>query len=133
MRIPGGRTEFGRLADHGDTVPHPGIGGRDRGNREAGFTLIEVILVLLLVGILAGLAANLLTNTLDQARFDESQKKMTVLSNAMVGNPDLVTNGVRSDFGFVGDIGRLPTALTELVTMEGDFGRAPVPPAEPRH
>ena len=85
--------------------------------RGAGFTLIEVILVVLLIGILAGLAANLLTNTLDQARFDESQKKMTVLSNAMVGNPDLNTNGVRSDFGFVGDIGRLPTALTELVAQ----------------
>ena len=85
--------------------------------RGAGFTLIEVILVILLIGIMAGLAANLLTNTLDQARFDEAQKKMTVLSNAIVGNPDLNTNGIRSDFGFVGDIGRLPTALTELVTQ----------------
>ena len=84
---------------------------------EIGFTLIEIILVVLLIGILAGLAANLLTNTLDQTRFDESQKKMTGLSNAMVGNPELNTNGVRSDFGFVGDIGRLPTALTELVTQ----------------
>jgi prepilin-type N-terminal cleavage/methylation domain-containing protein len=82
---------------------------------EPGFTLIEIILVILLVGILAGLAANLLTNTLDQARFDESRRKMTVLSNAMVGNPELNTNGVRSDFGFVADIGRLPTSLTELV------------------
>jgi prepilin-type N-terminal cleavage/methylation domain-containing protein len=84
---------------------------------DVGFTLIEIILVVLLIGILAGLAANLLTNTLDQTRFDESQKKMTVLSNAMVGNPELNTNGVRSDFGFVGDLGRLPTALTELVTQ----------------
>jgi prepilin-type N-terminal cleavage/methylation domain-containing protein len=82
-----------------------------------GFTLIEIILVLLLVGILAGLAANLLTNTLDQARFDESRRKMTILSNAMVGNPDLNTNGVRSDFGFVADVGRLPTSLTELMAQ----------------
>lgn len=106
MRSPWGRKRLGAVT----RAMGPAEG-------EAGFTLVEVILVVLLIGILAGLAANLLTNTLDQARFDESQKKMTVLSNAIVGNPDLNTNGVRSDFGFVGDIGRLPTGLPELVAQ----------------
>jgi len=117
MRWPGRIEQVGASARWGYVGSHPAIGAMDREQGKPGFTLIEVILVILLIGILAGLAANLLTNTLDQARFDEAQKKMTVLSNAMVGNPDLMTNGVRSDFGFVGDIGRLPTALTELVTQ----------------
>lgn len=117
MRVAGGRMGFPPPAGDWPSPSRQGIEAMDRVEKESGFTLIEVILVVLLIGILAGLAANLLTNTLDQARFDESQKKMTVLSNAMVGNPELMTNGVRSDFGFVGDIGRLPTALTELVTQ----------------
>jgi prepilin-type N-terminal cleavage/methylation domain-containing protein len=117
MRWPGRIEQVGASARWGYVGSRPAIGAMDREQGKPGFTLIEVILVILLIGILAGLAANLLTNTLDQARFDEAQKKMTVLSNAMVGNPDLMTNGVRSDFGFVGDIGRLPTALTELVTQ----------------
>jgi general secretion pathway protein G len=116
MWVPERRRRSDQAGGHGHLPP--GLGAEmDRLRGKAGFTLIEVILVILLIGIMAGLAANLLTNTLDQARFDEAQKKMTVLSNAIVGNPDLNTNGIRSDFGFVGDIGRLPTALTELVTQ----------------
>ena len=117
MRVTGGRKPFGPTARCGYVPSRCAIGDSYGVSGRPGFTLIEVILVVLLIGILAGLAANLLTNTLDQARFDESQKKMTVLSNATLGNPDLNTNGVRSDFGFVGDVGRLPTALTELVTQ----------------
>jgi prepilin-type N-terminal cleavage/methylation domain-containing protein len=117
MRGAGEKEQCGPPAGHGPLSPGPSGEAETCNQGKPGFTLIEVILVVLLIGILAGLAANLLTNTLDQARFDETQRKMTVLSNAMVGNPDLNTNGVRSDFGFVGDIGRLPTSLTELVTQ----------------
>jgi len=82
-----------------------------------GFTLIELILVIVLLGILAALTANLLANSLDQSRFDDTFKEMNDLSKAMVGNPDLVNAGVRSDFGFVGDMGGLPTSLTQLLTQ----------------
>ena len=117
MWVKGGLEQSGPSSGCGRVASRPGVGDVSRIPGGRGFTLIEVILVIILIGIMAGLAANLLTNTLDQARFDEAQKKMTVLSNAIVGNPDLNTNGIRSDFGFVGDIGRLPTALTELVTQ----------------
>ncbi len=84
---------------------------------EAGFTLIEVILVIVLLGLLAAVAANVVTNAASQARFDETRKEMDSLKHAIIGNPELVNEGIRSDFGFVGDIGRLPNSLDELVNQ----------------
>jgi len=84
---------------------------------EGGFTLIEVILVIVLLGILAAVAANVITNAASQARFDETSKEMEALKWAIIGNPELVNEGVRSDFGFVGDIGRLPNTLDELASQ----------------
>ncbi|MFQ5881107.1 MAG: carboxypeptidase regulatory-like domain-containing protein [Candidatus Methylomirabilales bacterium] len=86
---------------------------------QKGFTLIEVILILILIGILAALAVNLLANSLDQSRFDETFKEMNTLSKAMTGNPELLNAEVRSDFGFVGDMGGRPTALTGLLQQGG--------------
>ncbi|MDH7499932.1 MAG: prepilin-type N-terminal cleavage/methylation domain-containing protein [candidate division NC10 bacterium] len=84
---------------------------------ERGFTLIEVILVIVLLGILAAVAVNVITNAASQARFDETRKEMESLRMAIIGNADLVNEGIRSDFGFVGDIGRLPATLEELVNQ----------------
>ena len=84
---------------------------------EAGFTLIEVILVIVLLGLLAAVAANVVTNAASQARFDETRKEMDSLKYAIIGNPELVNEGIRADFGFVGDMGRLPNSLDELVNQ----------------
>ena len=84
---------------------------------EAGFTLIEIILVIVLLGLLAAVAANVVTNAGSQARFDETRKEMDSLKLAIIGNPELVNEGIRTDFGFVGDIGRLPSSLDELVSQ----------------
>lgn len=80
-----------------------------------GFTLLELILVLVLIGIVGALAANLLANSLDQGRFEETQKRMEELKWAIAGNPDLVSNGVRTHFGYVGDVGEFPGSLDDLV------------------
>ena len=82
---------------------------------EQGFTLIEVILVLVLIGIMAALAANIIANSLDRGRFDETWKEMNSIKMAIVGNPDLTNAGVRSDFAYVGDMGTIPTSITELL------------------
>ncbi|MFH0873011.1 MAG: prepilin-type N-terminal cleavage/methylation domain-containing protein [bacterium] len=84
---------------------------------EAGFTLIEIILVIVLLGLLAAVAANVVTNAAGQARFDETRKEMDRLKLAIIGNPELANEGTRTDFGFVGDIGRLPSTLDELVSQ----------------
>ncbi|MBI5892296.1 MAG: carboxypeptidase regulatory-like domain-containing protein [Deltaproteobacteria bacterium] len=84
-----------------------------------GFTLIELIMVIVLIGIVAATAVSIIGNIINQQRFDETVKEMNELKMAMLGNPDLVQGGVRTSFGYVGDIGALPTNLTKLVSQGG--------------
>jgi len=42
--------------------------------------------------------------------------EIQMIKRAIVGNPELKSNGIRNDFGYVGEMGRLPTSLTELMS-----------------
>lgn len=84
-------------------------------NRDNGFTLIELIMIIILLGILSATAVVLVGNVLEQQKFDETVKEMNELKKAMLGNPEMISSGARSSFGSVGDIGALPSSLTALV------------------
>ncbi len=81
----------------------------------AGFTLIELIIVLVIVGVLAAIVSRVIGDTIEHRRFRASLTEMELLKAAIIGNPELKSAGVRTDFGFAGDVGRLPTSLRELV------------------
>ena len=81
-----------------------------------GFTLIELIMIIILLGILSATAVVLVGNVLEQQKFDETLKEMDELKSAIAGNPDLIESGVRSSFGYIGDMGALPANLNGLVT-----------------
>jgi len=86
-----------------------------------GFTLMELLVVLLIIGVLSTVAIRTIDATRDRSNFDQTATEMRTLVAAMVGNPDMVADGRRTDFGFYGDVGRLPRSLRELVTnTEGD-------------
>jgi len=80
-----------------------------------GFTLMELLVVLLIIGILSTVALRTIDATRDRGLFDETTTEMNKLVQAMVGNPDLTSDGRRVDFGFYGDMERLPDSLAELV------------------
>jgi len=88
---------------------------------ERGFTLIEVLLVIIVIGIMAAVAFKSMDVALDNSRWDATTQEMEKLSWAIAGNPDLFANGVRSDFGYVGDVGSLPPNLDALVTNPGGY------------
>ena len=88
---------------------------------EKGFTLIEVLLVIIVIGIMAAVAFKSMDVALDNSRWDATTQEMEKLSWAIAGNPDLFANGVRSDFGYVGDVGSLPPNLDALVTNPGGY------------
>jgi general secretion pathway protein G len=90
-------------------------------NSEKGFTLIEVLLVIIVIGIMAAVAFKSMDVALDNSRWDATTQEMERLSWAIAGNPDLFANGVRSDFGYVGDVGSLPPNLDALVTNPGGY------------
>ena len=86
---------------------------------KSGFTLIELVMVIVIVGILAGIAAVQFSRTTESARYEATQAELDALAAAIVGDPTLTADGARSDFGFVGDVGALPPNLDALASNPG--------------
>ena len=90
-------------------------------NNRRGITLIEVTLAVIIAGILATVAFRSGVIVNDTARTEETKTEMVALAQAITGNPELHNNGVRSDFGYVGDVGSLPPNLDALVSNPGGY------------
>lgn len=89
--------------------------------RPHGYSLVELLLVIIVVGILAGIAVKSLRGVNDVARAEETKDELDRLAYAIAGNPDLVSAGVRTDYGYVGDVGALPANLDALVSNPGGY------------
>lgn len=86
-----------------------------------GYTLIEMILVIVIIGILGSIAARSLNNTSNNQRFDQTIEEMRLIVRSIAGDERLISDGIRTDFGYVGDIGALPPNLDALVTNPGGY------------
>ncbi len=78
-----------------------------------GFTLLELIVIITVIGILAAAVTPAIVQQIMDTRVRSTQDEARTLHAAMVGDPG------QSRFGFAGDIGRLPNALTELAQAGG--------------
>jgi general secretion pathway protein G len=88
---------------------------------EGGFTLIELVLVVVIIGLLAATAMRTGGALFETAKIEETRQELTALAHAIAGNPELHNNGVRSDFGYVGDVGALPPSLDALYSNPGGY------------
>ncbi len=84
-----------------------------------GFTLIELVAVIIIIGILATVAIKKFAPMAETLKVEDTRQEMDQLATAIIGNPDLYNNGTRSDFGYVGDVGTLPSNLDALKTNPG--------------
>lgn len=76
--------------------------------RCAGFSLIELLVVLLVLGLLVGAVAQPLSTVLDQNRYDKTVRQVEEIRRAIFGDPEAQ---VRGNFrGFTADMGCLPLA-----------------------
>jgi prepilin-type N-terminal cleavage/methylation domain-containing protein len=82
-----------------------------------GVTLLELLIVIMIMGLLAAAALKAYDTSLQSGRFQATRRTLSEITAAIVGNPDLVTHGTRADFGYVGDLGRVPEKLQDLVNM----------------
>jgi prepilin-type N-terminal cleavage/methylation domain-containing protein len=73
-----------------------------------GFSLIEVVVAIALISILAGALAPLGIRSVRAAQLEKTRTRMDTLVRAMAGDP------AQGDFGYLGDMGRLPAALVDL-------------------
>jgi len=88
---------------------------------EKGMTLIELVMVIIIIGIISGVAMKSMDSAIETGRVESTRKEMQQLSDAIVGNPDLLNSGSRIDFGYVGDVGSLPANLDALVSAPGGY------------
>jgi len=87
-----------------------------------GFGLIELTMVIIIVGILVAVAMQSATVIVQDARRVKTEQEMEMLTKAIVGDPSILSNGRRADFGYVGDVGGFPPDLQALYENPGGYG-----------
>ncbi|UCG63058.1 MAG: prepilin-type N-terminal cleavage/methylation domain-containing protein [Candidatus Zixiibacteriota bacterium] len=89
--------------------------------RAHGYSLFELLAVIIIIGIVAAVSMRSMRGTVEVSRVEETRQEMDQLAWAICGNPNLISGGVRTDFGYVGDVGALPASLDNLVTNPGSY------------
>lgn len=84
-----------------------------------GFTLMEVIVVMAIISIMAGIMVPMMYRVWESNDEETTRTRMRELKIALVGDSRIVQNGVRTHFGYAGDIGQLPESLADLIADPG--------------
>lgn len=85
---------------------------------QKGFTLLEMVLVLFLIGLLASAGLLFTEGVEDQAKYDETKRRMELIRKAIIGDTTRTINGAPEVSGFATDMGRLPGCIKELIINE---------------
>ncbi len=97
-----------------------------------GFTLLEMVLVLFLMGLIASATFMLTENVEDQTKYEETQRRLEIMRQAIIGSPSQTLNQTPRISGFVADMGRLPACLHELLEpTDCNGGALPTWPSTP--
>ncbi len=90
-------------------------------NNQGGFTLIEIVIIILIIGMLAGVATVKMNESIETAKYEQTKNELDQLTMAIAGNPEVYAEGAREDFGYIGDVGALPPSLNALVQNPGGY------------
>lgn len=89
--------------------------------KENGFGLIELTMMIVVIGIIASVVIQSMSSIVEDVRQVKTKEEMKELVDAIRGNPKLTNRGIRSDFGYFGDVGSFPPNLDALVTNPGGY------------
>jgi prepilin-type N-terminal cleavage/methylation domain-containing protein len=86
-----------------------------------GFTLVELVVVIIIFGILAAVVFRSAGKMSETARQEATLQEMDRLAEAIAGNAELHNDGYGAEFGYVGDVGALPPNLDALLADPGGY------------
>ena len=87
----------------------------------SGYSIFELVVAIVIIAIISTVALKSLKNTTEQARTERTRQELDRIAFAITGNPRMISGGVRTDYGYVGDIGALPASLDNLISNPGGY------------
>lgn len=81
---------------------------------QRGFTLIELVIIIVTLGILAAVAIPKFTDLAESSKITATKKELLALKGAISGNAEAIAGGKYVDRGFEGDVGFVPSRLQDL-------------------
>ena len=90
-----------------------------RARQLSGFTLVELVMVIVLVGVIAAVAVPKISGLVEEAKRAATLEEMLTLRRAIIGDDASVSAGHPVSRGYEGDVGSLPSSLSDLVTKPG--------------
>jgi prepilin-type N-terminal cleavage/methylation domain-containing protein len=93
-----------------------------RSQHQAGYTLIELLSAITIILVITYFGSHILSHSVDDSQFEETRIEMIAIRNALVGNPALKNSKQRSNFGYVGDLGGLPSASQGIQALLSNPG-----------
>jgi len=104
-------------------------------NKTQGFTLVELLVVMLVLVALSSITLDFTKDFAFQGRYEVTKDRYDKIKRAIIGRPDVLINGQPDISGFVADMGRLPDNVRELLQMGYCVTSAtvPTPPTTSSH
>jgi prepilin-type N-terminal cleavage/methylation domain-containing protein len=91
---------------------------RRQQTKEAGFSLVELVMVIIIIGILAAIGTRKMNDYSEITKAQNTLAEMQDITKAIAGDENLYVDGRRTDFGYIGSNGSLPTNLSDLGNSE---------------
>ena len=86
-------------------------------SKMSGFTLVEILMVIILIGILSTVGITQFINFNRDAKSAVTTEKLNALKTAITGDPRFVSGGQLTNAGFEGHCLAPPASLPDLITL----------------